>query len=207
MRVIKINRHRISKKVLDEVAAALRAGQVVAYPTETAYGLAADPDNADAVAQVYRIKGRPDYKPLPLIASDIQMVRKYAKLSGKLAQLAEKHWPGPLTLILSLRGAAVLRPRGNPVSQRTVAIRVPASVIARKIATALGHPITSTSANLSGRPTIYSGSGVITTFANRKFQPDIILDAGALPMHLPSTIIALEHGKVKVLRQGEIKIA
>src|SRR5687768_11913794 len=103
MRIIRIDRHRVSKRALAEAVAALKAGGAIVMPTETAYGLAADPANAAAVAGVFRLKGRPGSKPLPLIAASIDDVRRVFILTGKALVLAKRHWPGPVTLVLPFR--------------------------------------------------------------------------------------------------------
>ena len=98
MRSIKITRTRVQKKALAEAERALLAGEVVAFPTETAYGLAADPRNPKAVGEVFRIKGRSTAKALPFVAADAPSVAKQFVLKGKAQSLARKYWPGPLTI-------------------------------------------------------------------------------------------------------------
>lgn len=195
MRVIKIDNRRVTKKVLADVAEALRAGVVVAYPTDTAYGLAADPANPNAVRRIFLIKGREKGKPLPLIASSHEQAGEFVRFGGEARKLARQHWPGPLTIV-----APKKRGRG------TAAVRVPASSWACAIAHALGRPITSTSANLSGTPVIYSGSQVAAVFKSRRYKPDIVLDAGRLPKREVSTIVRLRRGKIEVLRKGAVVI-
>jgi len=201
MRTIKIDRRRVSTSVLERVVASLKAGAVVVYPTDTAYGLAADPANARAVRRVFAIKGRRAEKQLPLIAGSRESAAAFVRLSGLSLKLAERYWPGPLTIVAPVRGRSASGAGG------TAALRVPASVWARALANGLGHPITSTSANLSGRPAIYAQDGIRRSFAGRRHQPDIFLDAGRLRPRPPSTIVKVSRGKVIILRAGPVKPA
>src|SRR5688572_8379333 len=173
MRVMKIDRRRVSRKALAEAVAVLRAGGAIVMPTETAYGLAADPANAAAVAGVFRIKGRPGSKPLPLIAASIDDVRRVFILTGKALALAKRHWPGPLTLVLPFRKDRRL---AAAAGERTGAVRVPASAWARTLAKEVGGLITSTSANVSGEATLYDPRKVIASFKRRRVKPDLVLD-------------------------------
>ncbi|HTM69024.1 MAG TPA: L-threonylcarbamoyladenylate synthase [Candidatus Binatia bacterium] len=202
MRIIKIDRRRVSKKALAEAAAVLRAGGVIVMPTETAYGLAADPAVRAAVASVFRIKGRPGGKPLPLIAASAADVRERFVLAGPARKLATAHWPGPLTLVLPYKRGGRLPASPGP----TAAVRVPASVWARALAKAAGGLITSTSANVSGEATLYDAAKVVASFRGRRTAPALVLDAGKLPVRRPSTIAALKRGKMVVLRPGAVKV-
>lgn len=203
MIVISTNRHRPSRKAIALAVAVLRAGGVVAYPTDTAYGLAADSGNPSAIKKIFNIKSRERGKPLPLIAASLRQAGGMAVLRGELARLARRHWPGPLTVVAPRRPAVGQAAAGGA---KTVAIRVPASLLARALAEAVGRPITSTSANLSGHPAPYSGATVRKEFSGRRASPDLLLDAGRLPPRPVSTIIAAVRGKIKVLRQGAIRI-
>jgi L-threonylcarbamoyladenylate synthase len=200
MRIIKLKNMRLTRAALDEAVAVLRAGGVVAFPTETAYGLAADPKNAAAVAKIFRIKGRAKDNQLPLVAASIDQMRATAFLRGRLKTLVEKHWPGPLTLVLPAKAGALV---GDPT---TVAVRVPGSALVRRMCEEFGAPVTATSANLSGHPALYSGAAVRREFALRRHQPDLLLDAGRIPMRPPSTIVTQESDHFKVLRKGPIRV-
>ena len=202
MRIIKISRLRVSKPVLRQAVLALRTGQVVVFPTETAYGLAADPGNARAVRKIFAIKGRSPEKQLPLVAGSAAQAAALVQLSGRALALARRHWPGPLTIVAPRR-----RGRAAGVGGRTAAVRVPALAWARALALEFGGPITSTSANLSGRPIIHDPREVVRSFARRRARPDLFLDAGRLPPRRPSTIVRLgRRGRIEVLRPGPVRV-
>lgn len=203
MRVITVNRHRVSRRALAEVAAVLAAGGTVVMPTETAYGIAADPRSAKAVGAVYLAKGRPRRKPLPLIAASVADVRAAFNLRGAALALAKRHWPGPLTIVLPLK-SGVRMPAA--AGERDGAVRVPKSAWARAIAAAAGGLITSTSANISGDATIYDPADVVRSFRGRRHAPALLIDAGPLPVRKPSTIVRPKRGMMEVLRQGAVKV-
>lgn len=192
----------ISEKSVREAVAILKQGGVVAVPTETSYGLAADATNASAVRKIYGIKGREKGKPLPLIASSFAQAARYVALHGLAAQIAKKYWPGPVTIVALIADAAL----GRALGVKEAAVRVPLSKVARSLARRLGRPITSTSANLSDQPASYSGDDVRSAFGGRRHQPDLLLDAGRLPRRQPSTIVRIDGEKIAVLRQGTIRV-
>jgi L-threonylcarbamoyladenylate synthase len=178
-----------SNEQFKQAVAVLRKGGVVVFPTETAYGLAADTGNPRAAGKIFAIKGRGHEKKLPAIAASAAMAQRYAEISPKLMNIARAFWPGPLTVVGS-----------------RAAVRVSPHPIARALSKALGRPIFSTSANVSGMPTCYSVVEVSKQFARRRLQPDFALDVGPLPRRKPSTIIAEQDGRIVVLRQGSLRI-
>jgi L-threonylcarbamoyladenylate synthase len=173
----------------------------VVFPTETAYGLAADATNPKAVARVFAIKGRSKEKSFPLIVADLKMAEKYGWFSPEIKKLVKKHWPGPLTVVLPLRRGVKL-PSGA-VRDGTIAVRVSSHPVARALSRWLGRPIVSTSANLSGQPICSSVSAVEKQLGDR---PDGYLDVGRLSRRKPSTIIMEKDGEIIVLRRGSIKV-
>jgi L-threonylcarbamoyladenylate synthase len=161
---------------------AIRGGLVVAYPTDTLYGLAVDPANPDAVTRLFALKGRAPDKAIPLIAADVDQVRQWTKLTPVAGQLASAFWPGPLTLVLEAGRAVDDRVLGNG---GTVAIRVPAQGVARALAAAAGCPVTSTSANASGEPPTADPDEVMRALP----AVDLLIDDGLTPGGAPSTIV------------------
>ncbi len=205
MKTIRIDQHRVSSRALNTAVEALRRGGVVVFPTDTAYGLAAVPTDPRAVKKIYAIKGREIGKALPLIAASFSTANSLVFLLGKAKKLANKYWPGPLTIVAPLR-----RKKGKwhklTGLDRTVAVRVPRSLWARRLARSAGGIVTATSANLSGKPTPYAAAAVRRALAGRRHVPDVILDAGRLPRRPVSTIVEVVRGKIQVLRQGAVKI-
>ncbi|MDZ7799040.1 MAG: L-threonylcarbamoyladenylate synthase [Patescibacteria group bacterium] len=173
----------------------LKNDGVIVYPTDTAYGLAADFFSEKALKKVYRIKQRPLSKKIALIASSLAPVKKYFCLNKKELSLAKKYWPGPLTLILKLKN-----------KEKKVGVRVPDFKMARELAKNFEKPITATSANLSGQPNPYSASQVVRQFKNKKNQPDLIIDAGRLKKIKPSTVAEIINDKIKIIRKGPINL-
>lgn len=201
--IIRIDPHRPSLSALREAVAVLRAGGLVVYPTETAYGLAADAGNASAVRAIFTLKGRAQGKALPLIVGSVASVRAIAHLNSIATTLAGRHWPGALTLVLPVLPHAKLA-RGV-TNRGTVAIRVSDHPVARRLANLLGKPIVSTSANQSGNKVCYS---VRAFLHQRKAESKglCILDAGALPHRAPSTLAFVTDAGVNVIRQGSIRL-
>ena len=181
--------------------AGLKRGGVIAYPTETVFGLGCDPRDANAVRRIFRMKGRDDRKPVLLVASSIAQVRKVAMLTGSALQLAKRYWPGPLTLVLPARPGSGLAKRIVPAGE--VAIRVTSSKTASSIARRFGFPIVSTSANRSGEPPCITADEVRAVFTKRA-APDVVVD-GACAGGPPSTLVRVHaDGTIEVLRRGAI---
>jgi L-threonylcarbamoyladenylate synthase len=163
----------------------LAAGGLVAFPTETVYGLGADATNPRAIARLYQAKGRPSFNPLIAHVGDIEAARRIARFDATAMALAEAFWPGPLTLVLP-------RTKHCPVADLatagldTVAVRVPAHPIARAILRAFGGPVVAPSANLSGHVSPTTAAHVQNDLAGRI---DLIVDGGAVEVGVESTIV------------------
>lgn len=182
-----------------EAAALLRAGGIVAYPTETFYGLGALASRHDALERLATAKLRPEGKPLPLLAGDLAQVEQVASLAAPLARrLAGRFWPGPLTLVLpAARDLDQLVTAGDD----TVAIRIPGSEVARALALAAGGALVSTSANLSGEPPPAEAGALAPALRSRL---DGVLDGGPTPGGLPSTIVAVSGDTLRCVREGAV---
>ncbi|MFH0951597.1 MAG: L-threonylcarbamoyladenylate synthase [Patescibacteria group bacterium] len=178
---------------LKKVVKYIDQGQVIIIPTDTAYGLAADPDDHRAVNRLYKIKGRPKDKALPWIAGSLRQVREYFILSPAEEKLADKFWPGPLSMVLRRKG-----------KKERIAIRVPANAIARNICLLSGRPLTATSANLSGKNNVYSMRTAIVQFDKSADRPYAIIAAGRLRKKEPSTIIELTRNRLIIHRPGPV---
>ena len=171
-------------------AGELRSGAVVAFPTETFYALGADPRSPGAVAEVFRLKGRPGDRRLPWIAASRAQVEAVCLFPEPAAALADRCWPGPVTLVLPLRAAG-----GGGV-----AVRVSSHPVARALAAALGHPVISTSANPTGAPPLTTAAEVRDAFARRGAGRLRILDGGRTPGGEPSVIVDVTGESPRVLR-------
>ncbi|MBM5789973.1 threonylcarbamoyl-AMP synthase [Candidatus Parcubacteria bacterium] len=195
---------------IEEAVAVLRQGGVIVFPTETAYGFGADATNERAVERLMAIKGREGWKTPPLIAADREMVERCVSLSAMFRDLADRFWPGPLTLVVPVFGKADLengRSFGwakGVVRDGTVAIRVSSHPTAQELSRRLGVPIVATSANVAGQPTCWNVLSVQRQFVSRLLQPDFYLDDGPLPVRAPSTVVAEQNGHLAVLRPGSI---
>ncbi|MDE2405779.1 MAG: threonylcarbamoyl-AMP synthase [Sphingomonadales bacterium] len=181
-------------------ARVLADGGLVAVPTETVYGLAARADSADAVARIYRAKGRPDFNPLIVHVPDLAAAERLARFDGRARLLAHHFWPGPLTLVLPRRDEAGLAPAvtaGLP----TVALRCPAHPAMRALLAAAALPLAAPSANRSGGVSPTTAQHVAASLGARV---DLIVDGGACPRGLESTIVALRDHGWDLLRPGPV---
>ncbi len=189
---------------LDEAAvaaavAALEAGGVVAYPTDTLYALGADAWRRDAVERVFALKGRDPGVAMPLIASDLSQVeRSLGRLSPVAHRLAAAFWPGPFTLVVPAPASLPLEVLGGG---STVAIRVPAHDVARALARGLGRPIVATSANLAGCPATDDPETVLASLGARL---DGLVDAGRTVGGPPSTIVDVIGDAPRLVREGAV---
>ena len=189
-------------EAIAEAAALIAAGRPVAMPTETVYGLAADATDGEAVARIYEAKGRPAFNPLIVHVKDIGQAREIALLDDSAAALAERHWPGPLTLVLPLRDdapIASLVTAGLP----TVAVRAPAHPAMRDLLEATGRPLAAPSANASGRISPTRAEHVLAGLGGRIA---LIVDGGPAAHGLESTIVAATGGALRLLRPGPIDL-
>ncbi len=193
----------IDDHAIERTAALIRAGQCVAVPTETVYGLAADATSGEAVARIYAAKGRPAFNPLIVHVASLDEAMRLAEFSSEALRLAEAFWPGPLTMVLPARA-------GSPIAAlataglATVAIRMPAHPAMRALIAASGRPLAAPSANASGRISATTAAHVAASLGERV---PLILDGGATEHGLESTIVALTDGSLRVLRPGPIDAA
>jgi L-threonylcarbamoyladenylate synthase len=163
----------------------MAAGGLVAFPTETVYGLGADATNPNAIARLYQAKGRPSFNPLIAHVGDIEAARRIARFDATAIALAEAFWPGPLTLVLPRTKDCAVADLAT-AGLDTVAIRVPAHPIARAILRAFGGPVVAPSANLSGHVSPTTAAHVQNDLAGRI---DLIVDGGAVEVGVESTIV------------------
>jgi len=187
-------------KGIAEAARLLRDGGLVAFPTETVYGLGADATNGQAVAAIFAAKGRPLFNPLIVHVEGIEEARRHVELSPRAQALAEKFWPGPLTLVLPRR-------KNSPLSLLvsagldSVALRAPSHPAAIALLKEAGRPVAGPSANLSGQVTATSAGHVADSLGGKV---DLILDAGSATFGIESTVIGFDGDRPLLLRPGAV---
>jgi len=198
-RILPLDAREADPRLVREIAAVLLEDGIVAYPTETFYGLGAAALSPKAVSKVYGLKKRDSGKPLPLMVSGLDMAREIsASLPRVFWGLAAEFWPGPLTLVVkaSLSLPGFLTGLGG-----SVAMRVPPAAWIRRLVDEIRQPLTATSANISGRNELSDPRDVEAQFSGRIA---LIVDGGPTPGGAPSTIVDLTSGSPRVLRVGVI---
>jgi len=189
-------------QTIAEASRLIVTGQAVAVPTETVYGLAADATNAEAVARIYEAKGRPSFNPLIVHVTDLAAADRIGEFSESARELAERHWPGPLTLVVPLRrdaGIASIVTAGLP----TIGLRVPAHPTMQALLRACGRPLAAPSANASGSISPTRAEHVLKSLGDRI---PMIIDGGPTERGLESTIVAATAGPLRLLRPGPIEV-
>jgi L-threonylcarbamoyladenylate synthase len=198
-RCLKIDPERLDTEDTAEAVRILREGGVIAFPTETFYGLGADARNEAAVEKIFRIKGRDFRNPLPLIvANENDLIPLVEEIPDAARLLMKRFWPGPLTLVF--RASSSIPPRLTADTGK-IGIRVSSHPVARLLAGMLGGPLTATSANLSGGPECSSAEAVMEALRD---LPDAVIDGGATPGGKGSTILDVTVSPPRVLREGAI---
>ena len=191
-----------SDEAISEAARLILAGEPVAVPTETVYGLAADATNAEAVARIYQAKGRPSFNPLIVHVPNLAAAERIGRLDAAARQLAEEHWPGPLTLVVPLLegvGIASIVTAGLP----TIGLRVPAHPAMQALLRAVGRPLAAPSANASGSISPTRAEHVLKSLGGRI---PLIVDGGASQRGIESTIVAATDGRLRLLRPGPLAV-
>ncbi|EKE43733.1 Sua5/YciO/YrdC family protein [Oceaniovalibus guishaninsula JLT2003] len=183
-------------------ASLLRGGGLVAFPTETVYGLGADARSDRAVAAIFAAKDRPRFNPLIVHLPQMDAAHDLATLNGEADRLARAFWPGPLTLVLPLRTGAGLSPLVT-AGLATVALRVPAAPLARDLLARAGIPVAAPSANPSGRVSAVTADHVLRGLGGRI---DAVLDGGPCPVGVESTILAVTDEGTRLLRPGGLPV-
>ena len=192
-----MNTQRLTKHDMKQAAALLRQGKLVAVPTETVYGLAADATQESAVQANYDAKGRPETKPLNVLVDGMSMVEAVCRdIPADAYRLAEAFWPGPLTMILW--GSGTLPPV-VPAGGETQGVRCPDHPDTLAVIRALDRPLACPSANLSGRPSPKSAGDVLAQLGGRI---DAVLDGGPCTVGVESTILDLTTAPYRILRRG-----
>jgi L-threonylcarbamoyladenylate synthase len=185
--------------VIAEALAAVLDGQVVGLPTDTVYGIGADPFNPDAVALLFELKGRPAHKPVGLLVATVEQAREIGDIRGNAAELATRHWPGALTLVVTPR--VVMADWVGDKQRMTIGIRVPDHPLALDLLT-LSGPLAVTSANESGDEEAMSDRKARDIFGERV----AVYLEGTAPGGEPSTVVDATGSELVVLREGPVSI-
>jgi L-threonylcarbamoyladenylate synthase len=193
IRKMGVSQHEIKKGVK-----ILQKGGVIAFPTDTVYGLGADAFNPTAVERIYEIKNRPKYQQFPLLIADVKQLTTLAEPTPEIAWfLARRFWPGGLTLVLSKKDSVPAYVASSP----TIAVRVPNHPVCQALIQHLGNPLIGTSANISGQPAALTAEEVGQQLGGKI---DLIINGGKCPGSKESTIVDITHEPPVILRQGII---
>ena len=195
----------LSDRDFDQILSFLRAGGVIGFPTDTAYGLGADPFQESAIRRIFEIKGRPESKPILVLVDSMTMLQQiadYSSVRDTTELLASRFWPGPLTMILPLRNSV----SGNvsrlvTAGTGTIGVRWTRAPFATRLVRAFGKPITATSANKSGQPSIALADEVR---AQLGMDLEMLIDGGVLANPEGSTIVDLTQKRPAIVREGPV---
>lgn len=185
--------------MIEEAVAAIEAGRVVGIPTDTVYGVGVDPFDFDAVARLYELKGRPEHKPVGVLVATVAQASEIGHLSPAAVELAERHWPGALTLIVKPK--VVMADWVGDKQRQTIGVRVPDLPVARRLLERTG-PLAVTSANLSGRAEAMSDSEARAVFGD---GVAVYLE-GKAPGGEASTVVDVTGAELVVIRQGPVRL-
>lgn len=201
--IIRIHAAEPEPSLVNYVAERIRQGSVVGLPTDTFYGLAVDPYNLHAVERVYEIKERGRHKPLSLLIESVEQAEELANaLPDEFHLLAERFWPGPLTIIVK---AAPRLPLKVTANSGNIAVRMPESAVAMAVLRSLRCPVTATSANLAGELECTNAAAVVEQMGDRV---QLVVDGGHTPRNVPTTIVNLtEDGRWSLQREGALSLA
>ena len=195
---MKVFRTEDAQDACDEIVPLLRTGGVIAIPTDTAYGLAADPFNEAAVERIFKIKGRPEAKPILLLVDSVAMAESVLRPTDVFYRVVEAFWPGPLTIIMH---AVQSLPAKVTAGTKTVGLRWPIAAFATALVSRFGAPVTATSANRSGMPSAVTAEEVRRQLGD---SVDAIVDGGVLPSSAGSTLLDLTVDPPVLLREGPL---
>jgi tRNA threonylcarbamoyl adenosine modification protein (Sua5/YciO/YrdC/YwlC family) len=193
--ILAINPINPQPRLIQRVVECLKQGGVIAYPTDTTYGIGCDIFNRKGVTQIYKIKQRDPRKPFSFICADLSDIDSYAQVSNFAFKTMKRNFPGRYTFVLE---ATRIVPDLLTTRQKTVGVRIPDNAIALAIVRELGHPLVTTSANLSGEASCHDPHEIEEKFGR---SLDLVIDGGML-MGDPSTVISLVNDRIEVLRQG-----
>jgi len=193
--LLSINPDNPQSRLISQVCEHLRKGGVIAYPTDTTYGLGCDIFEKRGIRSIYKIKQRDERKPFSFICADLADVSRYAQVSNFAFKIMKRHLPGPYTFVLE---ATRVVPANLVTRQKTVGIRIPDEPIALAIVRELGHPLVTTSVNVSGEDPLHDPLDIHEQMGH---SLDVVIDGG-IRLGDPSTVISLLDDRIEVLREG-----
>ncbi|MDY0291452.1 MAG: L-threonylcarbamoyladenylate synthase [Desulfuromonadaceae bacterium] len=193
--MLTINPHNPQQRLLDRVVECLRNGGIIVYPTDTTYGMGCDIYNKKGIERIYQIKQRDKRKPFSFICPDLATIASYANVSNNAFKIMKRHLPGPYTFVLEATREV---PDLLVTKQRTVGVRMPDNNIAMEIVRQLGHPLVTTSANITQQQTYEDPSLIEDELGS---QLDMVVDGGKI-IGEPSSVISLINEEIEVLRHG-----
>ena len=190
----------INEDELNNVIDVIEKGGIVVFPTDTVYGVATNSLDETAIKKLFELKGRNDNKPICVLTSNVDKIKKIAYINEEEQKIIDKYMPGALTIILNKKNNV-----SNVLTSNldTVGVRIPNNEIALRILGKLDYPLATTSANISGMEAAVKIDDIIQVFNNKV---DIIVDGGITDLKKSSTIVKIENNEIKVLREGTIKI-
>ena len=201
MEIVKITGKGIDHETVKRAVAVLSGGGVVMHATDTCYGLAADVSSINALERLYAIKKMSTDKPVSMMVTGSLEAEKYAEFGDFARKLAKKFWPGPLTLVMNRYDSLPFFFNENTES---VGIRCPDSEISQALIKEFGGPLTTTSANVSGRYEVYKVPDFLAQFGKDDLLPDLILDSGEIAKNAPSTIVSFDEKGPVIIREGSL---
>ena len=179
MVVLAVEKQNLAQ-IINEAVKSIKSGGIVVCPTDTVYGLVCDMANKETMEKLFLIKQRPPNKPIPIFIKDVEMAKEFAEIDKKQERFLKKVWPGAVTVILKFKKG-----------EGTVGMRIPRYKLILDMIGILGRPLAETSANISNQPPTTKIKEVLKYFKGRKYQPDLVLDAGDLKPAKPSQVIDL----------------
>jgi L-threonylcarbamoyladenylate synthase len=188
-------------RVLEIAIGVIQRGGAVVYPTDTVYGLGVNALEPHGIGRLFKIKKRPETKPVPVMVRDIEMAKQLAFIDRRAEKILTSVWPGPVTVVLEKKQIV---PDILTAGKRTIGLRIPDCQFTRALMENLTEPITVTSANFSGQPPLTSCQKVVKVFEKAYPRPDLILDTGDLPASPPSTVLDLTGSQPKITRVGPV---
>jgi len=194
MEVLKVNPKNF-KGVIIQVVESIKRGKVIICPTDTVYGLICDATNEKAVNKIFKIKKRSFQKPVSIFVKDFKMAKKFAKINKNQEKLLKKVWPGKVIAVLKTKRRF---PRGIVCQRGKIGLRMPKYKLLNETLNKFKGPLAQTSANLAGKPTLPLMKNILKQFQNKKYRPDLAIDAGKLSGK-PSMVIDLTQSPPKIL--------